>query len=106
MNALTFRYGLYVPGPTHTARQPVVWDTLFAAAAAAEPPFDPGAEGYLSAFRFDRGMLAHLKENSGSAAGFTGPVWSRLLWFDLDRDDLDAALADARRLVTVLLGAT
>lgn len=103
MSAAEFRYGLHVPGPTHCQRIPVIWDDLFAAAAAAEPPFDPKAEGYLSAFRFDRAMLTHLKDHAGSAAGFTDSVWSRVLWFDLDRENLADALADARRLVTVLL---
>ena len=30
-------------------------------------------------------------------------MWSRVLWFDFDHDDLGAALIDARRLVAVLL---
>jgi len=54
-------------------------------------------------FRFDRGMMEHLKVNAGSAAGFAGAVWSNVLLFDLDRENLDDALGDARRLVTVLL---
>src|SRR5262245_12364303 len=104
MNPTTFKYGLHVSGPVHTARQPVIWDALFAAATVVEPPFNPDAEGYLSAFRFDQAMLTHLKGKAGSSAGFAGPVWSGVLWFDLDRDDLDLALAGGRRLVTVLLG--
>src|SRR5262245_21568894 len=48
-------------------------------------------------------MLDHLKATGGSSADFAGPVWSAFLWFDIDRDDLAAALADGRRLATVLL---
>jgi hypothetical protein len=95
---------LHVPGPTHTARRPILWDTLYSAAATLTPPFDPNAEGYLSAFRFDRSMLTHLKANGGSSAGFDGPVWSPTLHFDLDAaDDLTPALVAGRKLTTVLL---
>ena len=104
MSASNFRYGLHVVGPTHGQRQPVEWVPLLIAAATVTPPFDPTREQYGSAFHFDRSMLAHLKANGGSSAGFAGAVWSMALHFDLDTaDDLSPALDAGRRLTTTFL---
>jgi hypothetical protein len=104
MSASAFRYGLHVVGPTHSRRQPVEWVPLLIAAASVTPPFDPTREQYASAFHYDRSMLAHLKANGGSSAGFAGPVWSMVLRFDLDAaGDLAPAITAGRRLTTTLL---
>jgi hypothetical protein len=104
MTPSEFAFGLYVNGPTRCPRQLVDWGRLNTAAATVAPPFDPAAEGYLTAFRFDRAMAAHLKATDGSSAGFDGPVWSPTLHFDLDAEaDLAAALVAGRRLASVLL---
>lgn len=60
-------------------------------------------EGYLSAFAFGPDFQSHYEANGRSVAGFDGPCWSRFVTFDIDRGDLDAALADARKLVASLL---
>jgi hypothetical protein len=99
-----FLYGLHVCGSLYADRRPVEWERLYRFAALAEPPFDPGQEQYLSAFRFDRSMLAHLRATGGSSKGFAGPVWSPVLHFDLDAaDDPGAALVAGRKLTTTLL---
>ncbi|MEI7685501.1 MAG: DNA primase [Planctomycetota bacterium] len=60
-------------------------------------------EGYLSAFQFGNDYVVHLKE-AGSVRGFDGYCWSPWLWFDFDcKDDLGAALADARRLASTTI---
>lgn len=104
MSAADFRFGLHVVGATHKVRRPVRWVELLLAAARARPPFDPTREQYASAFHYDRSLLAHLKANGGSSAGFAGPVWSTLLHFDLDADgDLGPALVAGRCLAATLL---
>lgn len=98
-----FRYGLHVRRK-YDPRQPVAYDALTRAAATCAPPFDPAGEQYLTAFRFDRSVIAHLRDHDGSSAGFAGAVWSPELHFDLDAaDDLAAALTAGRRLAGVLL---
>jgi hypothetical protein len=83
---------------------PVEWVPLLIAAATVNPPFDPTREQYATAFHYDRSMLAHLKANGGSSAGFGGAVWSSGLHFDLDAaDDLAPALEAGRRLTTTIL---
>ena len=104
MTRADFRFGLHVVGPTHAPRRPVDLPRLLAAAAAADPPFDPAAEQYATAFRFDRAVLAHLRANGGSSAGFAGPVWSPVLHFDFDAaDGVDAALFAERKAASFLL---
>jgi hypothetical protein len=104
VSADIFRYGLHVVGPTCGRRAPVDWASLLIAAATVEPPFDPAREQYASAFHYDRTMLAHLKANRGSSAGFSGVVWAMALRFDLDAaGSLAPALEAGRRLATTLL---
>src|SRR5262245_26481165 len=101
MTPASFVYGMHLDGPTHSVRMPVDWAKLKAAAAACSPSFDPNREGYLSAFRYDRAILIHLKANGGSSAGFTGSVWSDVLHFDFDAaNNLDDALTAGRKLAT------
>lgn len=104
MSATIFRYGLHVVGPTHSKRHPVDWVSLLIAAASVTPPFDPTREQYASAFHYDRSMLAHLKANGGSSAGFAGAVWSMAVRLDFDAaDDLAPALDAGRRFTTTVL---
>ncbi len=104
MSATNFKYGLHIVGPTCSKRHPVEWVSLLIAAASVTPPFDPTREQYASAFHYDRSMLAHLKANGGSSAGFAGEVWSMVLRFDLDAaGDLAPAITAGRRLTTTLL---
>ena len=104
MSAANFKYGLHVVGPTCGKRNPVDWASLLIAAAGVTPPFDPNREQYASAFHYDRAMLAHLKANGGSSAGFVGAVWSMALRRDFDAaDDLAPALDAGRRFTTTVL---
>ena len=59
-------------------------------------------EAYLSHFAFGEEMRTHYEQNRHSVAGYAGPCWCRWLHVDIDRVDLAAALADARRLVMYL----
>lgn len=56
-------------------------------------------EAYLSHFTFGPEMTAHHAANHRSVAGFAGPCGCRFLVLDIDREGLEAALTDARRLV-------
>jgi hypothetical protein len=47
-------------------------------------------------------MQAHFRANRNSVAEYAGPCWCRWLVHDIDRPDLVEALADARRLVTMI----
>ncbi|WP_439624001.1 hypothetical protein [Gemmata sp.] len=70
--------------------------------AYADGAIEDGREAYLSHFAFGPEMTAHYRANRNSVAGFAGPCWCRRLVLDIDRADLSAALADARRLVAFL----
>jgi hypothetical protein len=48
-------------------------------------------------------MRKHYSVNANSVAEFAGPCSCRWLVFDIDRADVDQALADARRLVTAVV---
>jgi hypothetical protein len=54
---------------------------------------------FLSQFTFGPEMQTHYSANFRSVRGYAGPCWCRFLVLDIDRPDLDTALADARRLV-------
>ena len=59
-------------------------------------------EAYLSHFAFGLEMRTHYTANGRSVCGFAGPCSCRWLVLDIDRPDLEAALADARRLVSFI----
>lgn len=70
--------------------------------AYADGAIEDEREAYLSHFAFGADMQAHYAANRHSVAGFAGPCWCRWLVLDIDRPDLDDALADARRLVRTI----
>ena len=96
-----YRFGFRVLGPATEARRLIEWATAFRAYAACDPRAECGREAYLSAFVFGAEFRRHL-ESTGSTAGYAGPSWAPFIWFDLDRDQLGAALDAARRLVVTL----
>jgi hypothetical protein len=59
-------------------------------------------EAYLSHFVFGHEMQEHYATHKHSVAGYHGPCCCRWLVVDIDRDDLAAALVDARRLVSAI----
>lgn len=100
MTADAFNVGAFVLGPPTSPRALVRHGDLLA--AYADGTISDKREGYLSHFVFGPEMQAHFAANRHSVAGFAGPCWARWLVLDIDRPDLDAALADARQLVKFL----
>jgi hypothetical protein len=91
-------YGFRITGPTSNNRRLIIWPAAFGAYADCDTRAEIEREAYLSAFCFGDDFRKHLN-CFGSVRGFDGATWSPWLWFDIDRPDLDAAVADCRRLV-------
>jgi len=97
-----FRFGFRIVGGCYNERRLVDADAAFVAHARCDPKADLESECYLSAFRFGDDFATYLNA-TGSTKGYTGATWSAWLWFDIDRDELDDATNDARRLAAHLL---
>jgi hypothetical protein len=95
-NATTF--GFRIVGPTSNDRRLINWPAAFGAYADCDTRAEIEREAYLSAFCFGDDFAEHLNR-FGSVRGFEGATWSPWVWFDIDRPNLDAAVADCRRLV-------
>jgi hypothetical protein len=96
-------YGFRVVGGKAGERRPIDWWAAFAAYASLDPRAEPDREAYLSLFTFGRDFVAYL-ERERSEKGYSGPCGAPWLWWDIDRrDDLPAALSDARGLVGCML---
>lgn len=98
----TLRLGFRVLGSATSRRRLIDFDTALAAYAECDPKAEVDREAYLSAFSFGDAFRRHLTE-TGSTRGYDGPCSAPWLWFDLDGDDLDATLTDARRLAVGIL---
>lgn len=97
-------FGFRVVGELTGARRLVEWSAAFAAHCAADPRAEPDRESYLSLFAFGDEFRVYLAR-TGSTAGYRGPCALPWLVFDLDADDLDVALTDAKKLAAGLLSA-
>jgi len=97
-----FRFGFRIVGGCFETRRLVDAAAALSAYAACDDRAEVGREAYLSAFQFGEDFRRHLEDNQGSTAGYSGPCWSPWLWFDVDREDLEEALRDVRRLVAAL----
>jgi len=95
-----FVCGLAVKGPTNSDRIRVGHEPTLTVYADGEG--EPG-EAYLSHFVFGPEMREHFRANGGSPAGFAGPCVARHVVLDIDRPDLNDALADCRKLVQTVL---
>ncbi|MBL8792769.1 MAG: DNA primase, partial [Planctomycetia bacterium] len=96
-------YAFRIVGPTWERRRLVDAGAAFQAYAACDDRAEVHREAYLSAFHFGEDFR-QLLQSTGSTAGFAGACWSAWTWFDIDRaDNLDSALADARRLAAFVL---
>lgn len=95
------RFGFRIVGGTHNERRLVEWSTAFVAYAQCDERAEVNREAYLSAFCFGDSFRKHL-DATGSTKSFSGDCWSPWLWFDIDRNDLDAARLDCLRLVDLL----
>jgi hypothetical protein len=98
-----FSLGFRVVGSPYEDRRLVDHPTAFTAYVNCDDRADVCKEAYLSAFVFGD-ELRHRADEWGrlDVKGFDGSCWSPWLWFDIDREDLDAALRDARRLAAIL----
>lgn len=92
--------GAYVLGSPTSRRDLVRHADLLT--AYADGLIEDEREAYLSHFAFGADMREHYAANRHSVAGFAGACSCRWLIFDIDRADLVAAVADARRLVTAI----
>ena len=95
-----FACGLAVSGPTNSDRQLVRHEPTLNVFADGE---GESGEAYLSHFVFGPEMFAHFRANGGSPAGFAGPCAARYVVLDIDRPDLNDALADCRKLVQTIM---
>jgi hypothetical protein len=94
-------FGFRIVGPTTNDRRLIDWPAAFAGCCECDDRAEVNRESYLSAFTFGVDFRHHLTA-TGSVRGFAGATWSAWLWFDIDRDNLDQATADARRLAAGL----
>jgi hypothetical protein len=96
------RLGFRVLGSATSRRRLIDFDRAYAAYCECEPKAEIGREAYLSAFTYGEDFRQHLTE-TGSTRGYDGSCSAPWLWCDLDGDDLDATLSDARRLAVGIL---
>ena len=90
-------YGFRIVGGCTNPRRLVDAATALAAYADCDKRAGPDRESYLSAFQFGDDFRQYL-ESTGSTKGYSGESWTPWLWFDIDRDDPQAATDDTRRL--------
>jgi hypothetical protein len=95
-------YGFRIVGGCQNDRRLIDWPSAFVAHSLCDARAECEREAYLSAFTFGDAFREHLTRN-GTTKGYAGDCWSRWLWFDIDRDDIDAATHDARRLTSCLI---
>ncbi|HET6575908.1 MAG TPA: hypothetical protein VFG68_20065 [Fimbriiglobus sp.] len=100
MTADAFNVGAFVLGAPTSPRALVRHADLLT--AYADGAIDDEREAYLSHFAFGADLQVHYAANRNSVAGFAGPCRARWLVLDIDRADLADALADARKLVTLI----
>lgn len=97
MNPNPCRFGFRVVGPTTEPRRLVDHAAAFRAHAECDSRAETHRECYLSAFQFGEDFADWLNAND-SPKGYAGACWSPWLWLDIDREELDHATRDARRL--------
>lgn len=95
-------YGFRIVGGCHNDRRLIDWPSAFVAYSQCNQRAQCDREAYLSAFTFADAFREHLTR-TGTTKGYVGDCWSPWLWFDIDRDDIDAATHDARRLASYLI---
>ncbi len=97
--------GGFVVGSLDAPRQVVRAEPLFRAYHELELPagFDPDREAFHTVYQYPQAeYVAHVRQR-GSPKGYAGPAACCRVPWDIDRErDLDAALADTRKLVAKL----
>jgi hypothetical protein len=96
------RLGFRIVGRLTSRRRLVDLDSAFAGYADCDSRAEVNREAYLSAFAYTGEFRQHLAA-IGSTKDYGGSCWAPWLWWDLDGDDLDTTLADARRLALGIL---
>jgi hypothetical protein len=95
----THPYGFRIVGATTEARRLIKWAAAFSAYAACDIRVNLDRECYLSAFTFGNEFRQRADAfGQLDVKSYAGECWSPWLWIDIDRDDLDRATTDARRL--------
>ena len=94
---MTDRLGYRIVGPCTGERRLVDWPAAFAAYASLDDRAETHREAYLSAFTFGDDFRLYLDANR-STKGFDGPCTAEFIWWDIDRDDIEAARRDTARL--------
>ena len=97
-----FPFGFRIVGNTTNDRRLVDWSAAFRGCCECDDRAEVERESYLSAFCFGSDFRRHLAD-TGSTKSYSGATWSPWLWFDIDRDDIDQATRDARRLAAGLV---
>jgi hypothetical protein len=90
-----------VVGGAENRREVVSYHKATLAYAHADPAVYPELSAFLSAFSYPKALKVHV-EATGSTAGYTGAVGIPFLNIDIDRNDLDTAIREARRLAAFL----
>lgn len=99
-NAMPF--GFRIVGNLHNERRLVDASAAFVAYSQCDDRAEVNREAYLSAFCFGA-EFEQLLTSTGSPKGYSGDCWSPWLWFDIDRDNIDAALSDCQTLASLLI---
>ena len=99
-NAMPF--GFRIVGSVHNERRLVDSSAAFVAYSQCDDRAEVNREAYLSAFCFGTEFQT-LLDSTGSTKGYAGDCWSSWLWFDIDRDDIDAALSGCQTLASLLI---
>ncbi len=96
-------FGFRVLDSAYNKRILIEWPQAFSAYANCDLRAEVHRPAYLSAYQFPEEFKKYLQINDGSTRGYTGPTWSRWLWFDVDNKDAPAeALAHTRMLIEFL----
>ena len=94
---MTNTLGFRSVGPCTAERRLVDWQAAFNGYASLDDRAEVNREAYLSAFTFAADFRLHIDANR-STKGFDGPCTAEFIWWDIDRDDIEAARRDTARL--------
>lgn len=95
------KYGFRIVGNCFQRRRLVDARAAYEAYCRCDDKAEVHKEAYLSAFTFGTEFCQQL-DATGSTKGYDGPCGSMFIHWDVDRDDLDVALADTRRLANAI----
>lgn len=95
--------GFWIQGAANEERRLITWAAAFGSYAACDGRAEVESEAYLSAFTFDTKFSERADAYDRlDVCDYRGTCAAPFIWFDLDRNLLDDALRDARRLASIL----